>query len=213
MKKKHKDTAQEMCDTMDTMSDMMLRQLDLTGEIVDSLAGTAQRFLSSLTQGQSRNCCERPEPCWMPKDLGEYHCDLCPGSTGIIEIRVTNTDFRPRNFTAVAAGPDAGRVKLSPNSFTLGPKERRTIRAEFDTKLDDTVHCAEFEALIWIVGCHSHYLRWTVDVGKTARACCHHVEVFDQPDYEHHWYDHFYCVRPCYGRSTRSTTPGKDTVG
>lgn len=204
--KKSKMTSQDMRQALGSMSDMVFQQMDLTGELVDNLADTAQRFLSSLTSGQSSSCCDIPEPCWMPKDLGEYHCQLCAGSTGIFEIRITNTDFRPRNFTLAAAGPDAARLKLTPNSFTLGPKERRTVRAEFDTKLDDNVHCAEFEALIWIVGCNSHYLRWTIDVGKSERACCHHVEVFDQPDYEHHWYDHFYCVRPCYGRSVRPGT-------
>ncbi|GFE48899.1 hypothetical protein So717_06520 [Roseobacter cerasinus] len=207
---KSKMTMRDVRQSMDSMSDMMVRQMDLTGELVDSLAGTAQRFLSTLSAGQSSNCCDIPEPCWMPKDLGEVHCQLCAGSTGIVEIRITNTDFRPRNFTLAAAGPDAGRVKLTPNSFALGPKERRTVRAQFDTKLDDGVHCAEFEALIWVVGCNSHYLRWTIEVGKTERACCHHVEVFDQPDYEHHWYDHFYCVRPCYGRSVR---PGSGIKG
>ncbi len=202
-----------MRDNLDSMSEMLSRQMDLTGEIVDSLAGTAQRFLSSLTAGQSSNCCDIPEPCWMPKDLGEYHCKLCAGSTGIMEITVTNTDFRPRNFTVAAAGPDAARVKLTPNSFTLGAKERLTVPAEFDTRLDDKVNCASFEALIWVVGCNSHFLRWTLDVGKSERACCHHVEVFDQPDYQHHWYDHFYCVRPCYGRSGRggNVAAGKDT--
>ncbi|WP_299508031.1 hypothetical protein [uncultured Roseobacter sp.] len=207
--KQRKSISKDMRDTVDSMSDVMARQMDLTGDIIDGLADTAQRFLSSLTAGQSSNCCDIPEPCWMPKDLGEYHCKLCAGSTGIMEIRITNTDFRPRNFTLAAAGPDAGRITLSPNSFTLGPKERRTVRAEFDTRLDDTVHCADFEALIWVVGCNSHYLRWTVEVGKAERPCCHHVEVFDQPDYEHHWYDHFYCVRPCYGKSTRPGTAGK----
>ncbi len=208
--KKSKTMTRDIRESMDTMSDMMVRQMDLTGELVDSLADTAQRFLSALSAGQSSNCCDIPEPCWMPKDLGELHCQLCAGSTGLVEIRITNTDFRPRNFTLAAAGPDAGRVKITPNSFTLGPKERRTVRAEFDAKLDDGVHCADFEALIWVVGCNSHYLRWTVEVGKTERACCHHVEVFDQPDYEHHWYDHFYCVRPCYGRSVR---PGSSIKG
>jgi hypothetical protein len=34
--------------------------------------------------------------------------------------------------------------------------------------------------------------------------CCHcrcsghrEVEIFDEPDYVHHWYDHFYCEHPC----------------
>lgn len=204
-----KSAKQDVRETMDSMYDMMSRQMDLTGEIVDSLAGTAQRYMSALSAGQSANCCDIPEPCWMPKDLGEYHCQLCAGTPGIMEIRVTNTDFRPRNFTVAAAGPDATRVKLTPNSFSLGSKERLTVRAEFDTRLDDKTSCASFEALIWVVGCNSHFLRWSLDVGKNERSCCHHVEVYDQPDYQHHWYDHFYCVRPCYGRTGKAAS-GKD---
>lgn len=200
-----KKMSQDMRDTMDTLSDAMTRQMDLTGDIVDSLAESTQRFLARLSEGAPSNTCKIPEPCWMPHDLGEYHCKLCPGSSGTIEILITNTDFRARNFNLAAAGPDAGRISISPSSFNLGPKERRKVIAKIDTKLDDDVHCAEFEALIWVIGCNSYYLRWNVEVGKAERACCHHVEVFDQPDYEHHWYDHFYCVRPCFGRSSRPT--------
>ncbi|WP_298918680.1 hypothetical protein [uncultured Roseobacter sp.] len=210
---KRKSAATDVRQTMDAMSDVLSRQLDLSGDIVDSLADSARRFLSGLSQNVGPGSCEIPEPCWMPHDLGEYHCDLCKGSSGTMEIRITNTDYRARNFTIVAAGPDAGRVSLTPNSFSLGPKERRTVTARFDAALDDTVHCAELEALIWVMGCNSHFLRWTIDVGKSERACCHHVDVFDQPDYVHHWYDHFYCVRPCFGKTARPVPGAKDTVG
>ena len=60
-----------------------------------------------------------------------------PAARGRLTLRVTNADFRPRSFEVVAAGADAGRVGIAPASFTLGPKERRTVEATFDAKLDD----------------------------------------------------------------------------
>lgn len=210
---KRKSGTQEMRQTMDTLSDALSRQMDLSGDIVSSLAQTTRRFLSTLAPKTGAGSCDIPEPCWMPQDLGEYHCALCPGSAGTMDIRVTNTDFKARSFTVAAAGADAGRISLTPNSFTLGPKERRTIKARFDTTLDDKSKCDAFEALIWVVGCNSHYLRWTIDVGTSERPCCHHVEVHDQPDYVHHWYDHFYCTRRCFGEPSRLPTGKRDPVG
>lgn len=194
-----------------SMSETMREQMDLTGRIVENLAEVSgqfvRTFLSELSGPRTRTCCDVPEPCWMPADLGEIHCELCAGGRGTLMIRVTNADFRPRNFEVVSAGPDAGRVTVAPTNFTLGPKERRTVKATFDASLDDGVGCDELEALIWVFGCRNHYLRWTVDVGKRERGCCHEVEVRDQPDYEHHWYDHFYCVRQCFGPQTRPRQP------
>jgi hypothetical protein len=194
-----------------SMSETMREQMDLTGRIVDDVAEISgqfvRTFLSELAGPKTPTCCDIPEPCWMPADLGEIHCELCPGGRGTLTIRVTNTDFRQRKFEVVSAGPDAGRVRIAPASFNLGPKERRTVQATFDAKLDEGVDCAELEALIWVFGCRNHYLRWTIEVGKRESACCHAIEVRDQPDYEHHWYDHFYCFRQCYGPHTRPRQP------
>lgn len=194
-----------------TLSETMRDQMDLTGRIVEDLAEVSgqfvRSFLSELAGPKTRTCCDVPEPCWMPVDLGDIHCELCVGGRGQLTIRVSNTDFRQRSFQVVSAGPDAGRVTIATSSFSLGPKERRTVTATFDASLGDRGDCAEFEALVWVFGCRNHYLRWTVDVGHHERSCCHEVEVRDQPDYEHHWYDHFYCMRPCFGPQTRPRQP------
>jgi hypothetical protein len=55
----------------------------------------------------------------------------------------------------------------------------------------------EYEVLLWVRGCQNHYLRWTLKVANRGASCCHEVEVEDCPDLIHHWYDHFYCERPC----------------
>jgi hypothetical protein len=209
--KRSTDTRKTQTRIAEDLSETMRQQMDLTGRIVDGLAELTGQFarslLSELAGPKTRTCCDVPEPCWMPEDLGEIECNLCAGGRGALTIRVTNTDFRQRGFEVVAAGPDAGRVTIAPASFSLGPKERRTVKATFDANLDDGVDCDELEALIWVFGCRNHYLRWTIDVGHREGSCCHEIEVRDQPDYEHHWYDHFYCNRQCFGPKTRPQRP------
>jgi len=51
--------------------------------------------------------------------------------------------------------------------------------------------------LVWIRGCVDHVVRWTVKSSRRGSDCCHELEIDDCPDYVHHWYDHFYCPRPC----------------
>lgn len=193
------------------VTETMREQMDLTGRIVEDLAGLSgqvlRTFLDQLSSARTRSSCDVPEPCWMPADLGEIHCELCAGGRGALTLRVTNGDFRQRSFEVVSAGPDAARLGIDPASFTLGPKERRAVRVTFDASLDQGVERDQLEALLWVFGCRNHYLRWTVDVGHRERGCCHEVEVRDEPDYEHHWYDHFYCVRDCFGPQTRPRRP------
>jgi len=40
-------------------------------------------------------------------------------------------------------------------------------------------------------------VRWTIKQTSRGGTCCHEVDIDDGPDYLHHWYDHFYCERPC----------------
>jgi hypothetical protein len=88
-------------------------------------------------------------------------------------------------------------LKVTPQQATLQPMERKwfTVVA---TVSEDARRGETYEALIWVVGCHEHYLRWTVRVAAGASGGCHELEVDDCPDYVHHWYDHFYCRRPCF---------------
>ncbi len=196
---------------VDMLSGSFFRQIDRTGEMVNDLADTTGELVSRFTPPKSKpgpsGGCEIPEPCWMPADLGEFHCSLCKGGRGTLEITVTNSDFRPRKFDVVAAGADAGHLKIQPGNFTLGPKERRTVTVTFDADLKEEQDCGHFDALVWVMGCRNHFLRWIIDVGKHDHSCCIHLDVSDQPDYEHHWYDHFYCNRRCFGPGTRPRIP------
>jgi hypothetical protein len=50
---------------------------------------------------------------------------------------------------------------------------------------------------VWIHGCVEHAVRWTVRVAGRGGDSCNELDIDDCPDYVHHWYDHFYCARPC----------------
>ena len=62
------------------------------------------------------------------------------------------------------------------------------------------------EVLLWVVGCNTHYLRWIVEPADGISSSCHEVEIDDCPDFVHHWYDHFYCDRPCF--AGKAGSPG-----
>jgi len=142
------------------------------------------------------SCCDIPEPCWMPKCLGEFECGLCPGSSGTLSVRVTNEDLGKRQIQALARGPAAKQVSFSPQALALGPKERGTITAHFAVPAE-AKDGESFEVIVWLRGCRDYYVRWTVKVGSGSGCCRHDLAICDGPDHVLHWYDHFYCPRPC----------------
>jgi hypothetical protein len=181
------------------VKELIAAQIGLGKELVRILGDGGQGVLgalSGLRMPQLATCCgDIPEPCWMPLALGEVNCRLCPGTSGVVRLVVTNQDYRAHNYVIQAAGKDAAHIAVSPAQVTLGPKERLTVTATFTAPQQAGTH----DALIWVRGCRDHYLRWTVTVGDKADACCFEVVVDDTPDYVVHWYDHFYCEKPCHG--------------
>ena len=173
----------------DVLADLLNAQFRLGAELMETVSRTR------LPGRQS--CCDIPEPCWMPDALGEVLSHACPGATAIVRLLITNCDRIPRTVKITATGDAAGLVSLQPTTLVLGPKERGLVSATLKVP-PDAIGCQEFEALVWIRGCREHYLRWTVAVEKRGGDCCHEVEVEDCPDLIHHWYDHFYCLRPCF---------------
>jgi hypothetical protein len=189
------------------MVGLMASQTELISGVVTALAQRTGQFvrtaLQEATAQKTSTCCDIPEPCWMPLEIGEVVCRLCPGGRGVVRLRITNTDFRQRSYNIVATGPDAGRISFDVGTFVLDPKVRRTVTATFDAASDDGDKChKELEALVWVLGCRYNYLRWAIHVGHHEEPCCREFEVQDGPDYVLHWYDHFYCPRPCFGPST-----------
>lgn len=174
----------------------------LTGKTAPTLGGVTKlgRILAAGSKGcgcHSRSgCCSIPPPCWMPQPLGECTSHVGQCKTACLRFRITNCDRVQRTIAVEATGPNAAKVTISPPSLSLGPMERGTVTTCVAVP-DDAKNGDKSELLLWVRGCKEYYFRWTVSVGTLGTDSCHEVEVCDCPDYLHHWYDHFYCPRPC----------------
>jgi hypothetical protein len=187
------------------LKDVIAAQVVLGKAIGDMLVAGAGAALgvfrgAELPGVKSRCGCDIPEPCWMPKPLGVAKCHLAEGGQGEIRLEVVNADYQGHMFAVAAAGVDAPLLTVSDPSFSLGPMERRVVTVSFVMPAQGQ---PRYDFLIWVRGCGDHYLRWVVSSGHKTRCCCHEVCVEDKPDYVVHWYDHFYCKRPCMGERTR----------
>lgn len=158
-----------------------------------SLLGTLGR--SQLLRRPGACSCEIPPPCWMPRELRETTSHVCRGGTAVIRFRVTNRSVQPTEVTVDAVGDDAASVQVTPSKLTLAPLQRGVITASLQLPADGQE--SPRELLLRVHGCLEHVMRWTVREGRWGCDSCHEIDVEDAPDYVHHWYDHFYCTRPC----------------
>ena len=171
----------------------MERGLTMGTSLVDQVKA------NPMVQRASGCSCEIPAPCWMPKELPAVTSHVCEGARACLRLRVTNCTPRASRVQLVATGAGAGNVTLSPAELTLGVLERGVLEASL--RLDDAARGTEREILIWVRGCVDHVVRWTIKTSSFGGNSCHELKVDDCPDYVHHWYDHFYCARPCrHGR-------------
>jgi len=146
--------------------------------------------------------CEIPPACWLPRSLGEVRSLVCPGGRAVLRLRVTNCDMRGRRFEAAPTKTGVA-VTVTPTELALGAMQRGWFTATADLPAD-VKHGEQFELLLWVTGCNAYYLRWTIEAGAGASSCCHEITIDDCPDYVHHWYDHFYCARPCFATPKRT---------
>jgi hypothetical protein len=134
----------------------------------------------------------------MPQNLGDVMSHVCPGGTASLRVRVSNCSGIKRDIRLTPAGKpeDIKAVTVQPAVLSLEPMQTGVFIVSLP--LEATASFGqEFEILLWVRGCLDHYLRWTLRVDKRGTDCCHEIDVDDCPDYVHHWYDHFYCERPC----------------
>jgi hypothetical protein len=206
-------TKRQQFDTSEAMavfSDLFAQGIQLSRDFLEALSSSSfssvEQLMSSSTLRDlgsrlgtfkaSRTCssCEIPPPCWAPQPLGEVTCHVCPGGTASIRFRITNCGVSSRNINVDASG--AANVKIEPPNLVLGPMQRGFVTASASVPAE-AASGQEYEYLLWVHGCRDHYLRWTLKVASRGASCCHEVDVEDCPDLIHHWYDHFYCDRPC----------------
>jgi hypothetical protein len=147
---------------------------------------------------KSPGCCDIPPPCWMPKPLGELRSFACPGASATVRVRITNSQPRQSSVQVAFAGTGDLQTSVEPQSLTLAPMERGWVTASV-TLPADACKGRRHDLLLWVYGCASHYLRWSVEACEGGSGSCHEVEVGDGIDPIHHWYDHFYCGRSCMG--------------
>ncbi len=190
------DTTRLSLDMLSTWSDLLQSSLRTAPS---QLTESARGMMSSLQNAGSAStgrmgCCRIPPPCWLPQPIGDVTSHVCPGATAVVRVCVSNCSFAPRTITVEA--PANSGISVTPGSLNLGPKEKGCFTISFPVDANKS-DCGEWTHYILVRGCRLHYLLWTVTVDKRGGCTCHEVDVEDCPDYIHHWYDHFYCYRPC----------------
>jgi len=174
----------------------------LSGAGTSMTQGMAARGTSRMPRFQMPGgCCDVPAPCWMPVELGDLTTHVCAGGTATLRVQVTNCGLSTRTIRVEAKG-DLASVTVNPDTLSLDSMRHGASLVSITVPADAS--CGqEFEELIWVHGCRKHFLRWTVKVASRGADCCHEIEVSDCPDLIHHWYDHFYCDRPCPDQNAR----------
>jgi len=186
-------------DISDSLSSLLEHAVSTGTELLQILGASGAELtsrvapaLEGLKLHRSRCGCEIPPPCWMPRELPPVCSHVCAGATANLRLRITNGGVEARTISVEA---DVG-ASVNPASLQLGPMQRGSVTVTFTVPASACDRdCTEI--LIWVNGCNRFYLRWTVCVSRRGCDSCHEVEVGDCPDYIHHWYDHFYCPRPC----------------
>lgn len=173
----------------------------LLGSDLPSLGGS---LLGSCGCGCGKSTCSIPPPCWLPQSLGDRTSHVSRCSTVCLELELDNCGLEGRRVKVAAKGDQ--NVTVSPNELDLGPLERGRVKVCVHVP-DDAKTGSRKEVTVVVAGCKVHYLRWTISVGTFGLSTDHRVRVEDCPDYVHHWYDHFYCARPCGGRSAKPLDP------
>ena len=185
--------------------------LKAIGKMIEASANAGINLLQSLTGGMpaaltgvidwgssqtSGACgCDIPPPCWMPRELCPVLSYGKPGNVASITFIITNHSMATRVIAVTTTSTLPG-VTFSATHLSLGPMERGNVDVAYT--IPATITAAPgIEILLWIEGCRLHFLRWTVKLGPIAGDTDYEVCVTDEADYLHHWYDHFYCPRPC----------------
>ena len=166
--------------------------LDAPIQLATALSGgLAQR----LAQG-----CEIPPPCWEPRPLGTCTVELPAGSAATIRVHVTNCGWSRQVVGITAAGPLAGIVKFEPTTLIVDPQSQATITVTVQLPAE-VKPGATFSGPLLVRGCVDHFARVHVRAAECVAGSCCDIFVQDCADQIHHWYDHFYCPRPCRGSS------------
>lgn len=179
-------------------SDLLGAQLRMGQDLVQSLTGVALPDLSSgtelLRRATPKKACHVPPPCWMPQPLGDCTSHVAECKDAKLKVLITNCGRTKETVSVTVSGLPGATV--TPTPLTLDSLERGRVTIAFSPP-DGAAVGSTYDGLVRIHGCREWYMRWTISIGTVGMECAHEIRVDDCPDYLHHWYDHFYCQRPC----------------
>jgi hypothetical protein len=187
--------------TIDSLTKLIEQGAELGAGTLQSLMRTYPRVLQGLGKFVSGihistcDSCEIPPPCWMPKLLCPVTSLGRPGDKASLCFSITNCSMAIRNVAVFTSTKIAG-LTFSAVQLNLGPMEHGEIDVSYLIPITSKVG-QKIEILMWVRACRLHFLRWKIIVSPIGVSTCYQVEVEDCPDLIHHWYDHFYCPRPC----------------
>lgn len=177
-----------------SLADAAKALVDLLGESARLGRGLLGSVELPIRHPQRR--CEVPPPCWAPQPIGAITDRACPGEQAVVGLNITNCGAADRTIQVETTNP---AVTVDPPSLTLGGMQQGLVMLSLG--IPASVSEGEvYKAIVWVRGCQDHFLRWTVTVARRSLGCRTDVDVEDCPDLVHHWYDHFYCERPCVHR-------------
>lgn len=194
-----------MSELQTAVMNLVREQINLGSAMFEAVTGQPlSRFTAALSPRMlpAAGCgCTIPPPCWLPQPLGECTSHTSDCKSAALDLAVTNTAPNPRRVSIRISGIAPG-VRVEPQEAVIEPFDTVTFRLSVDIP-QKTPQGLYVNALVMIHGCKTHYLRWKVSVGTIGFSSCHEIAVDDGPDLIHHWYDHFYCPRPCPGGDGR----------
>jgi hypothetical protein len=153
----------------------------------------------------ARGCsCRIPTPCWLPEDLGDCAVIAEPCGGAKLRIVIRNTDGISRTMSVAVTGTGHQFVTVSGSPATV--PAFGTAAFDLSVAIPSQTPAGPYvDVKIWILGgCREHVLGWRVDVGKCAHGSDHEIIVCDGANFIHHWYDHFYCPRPCHHQPVKA---------
>ena len=179
---------------------------DAIAGLLDAPSRAAAAFAGALARSGSRGC-EIPPPCWEPRPAGSCRLSIPPGGAATIRVHVLNCEWSRRVVGMTALGKLAGWMTFQPTTLLLDPHERATFLVT--VRVPDKANPGQVLSGPLIVrGCLDHYARIEVRVAECAAGACCDITIEDCQDHVHHWYDHFYCPRPCRNPVTRDVKDG-----
>ncbi len=167
----------------------------------------ATALAGAVGKQQRLGGCEIPPPCWEPRLVATCTLELAPSSTGLIRIHVSNCGWTRQVASVTALGRLAGSLTMQPTALSIDPQDR----ARFVVTVHPPKGLKPGQSLSGVVlmrGCKDYAIRVEIKISDCPGTTTCDVSIDDCPDHVHHWYEHFYCPRPCRNPSFSVNTRG-----